>query len=93
MTLSSADSGSLLSAPLTSGVRAEVRHSRPNTESLAYEITKMVMENNEGMMQIHSSAAETLPENADKNTFLPYHPGAVRYFDEKGIEIPAELRP
>ena len=39
MTLSSADSGSLLSAPLTSGVRAEVRHSRPNTESLAYENT------------------------------------------------------
>ncbi|MEE2862180.1 MAG: TAXI family TRAP transporter solute-binding subunit [Paracoccus sp. (in: a-proteobacteria)] len=62
-------------------------------DSLAYEITKMVMENNEGMMQIHASAAETLPENADKNTFLPYHPGAVRYFDEKGIEIPAELRP
>ena len=39
MTLSTADSGSLLSAPLTSGVRAEVRHSRPNTESLAYENT------------------------------------------------------
>lgn len=39
MTLSSTDSGSLLSAPLTSGVRAEVRHSRPNTESLAYENT------------------------------------------------------
>ncbi len=39
MTLSTADSGSLLSAPLTSGVRAEVRHSRPNTEGLAYENT------------------------------------------------------
>ncbi|WBU53103.1 TAXI family TRAP transporter solute-binding subunit [Paracoccus sp. SCSIO 75233] len=61
-------------------------------ESLAYEITKMVMENNEGMMQIHAAAKETLPENADKNTFLPYHPGAVRYFDEAGIEIPEELR-
>ncbi|MCQ0970437.1 TAXI family TRAP transporter solute-binding subunit [Paracoccus sp. TK19116] len=62
------------------------------SESLAYEITKLVMENNEAMVQIHAAAAETLPENADKNTFLPYHPGAVRYFDEAGIEIPAELR-
>lgn len=61
-------------------------------ESLAYEITKLVMENNEAMMQIHATAAETLPENAGENTFLPYHPGALRYFDEKGIEIPAELR-
>ncbi|RJK98524.1 TAXI family TRAP transporter solute-binding subunit [Paracoccus aestuarii] len=61
-------------------------------ESLAYEITKLVMENNEGMMQIHATAAETLPENVDQNAFLPYHPGAVRYFDEIGVEIPAELR-
>ncbi|MFS4439228.1 TAXI family TRAP transporter solute-binding subunit [Paracoccaceae bacterium GXU_MW_L88] len=61
-------------------------------ESLAYEITKMVMEGNEAMVQIHAAAKETLPENVDKNTFLPYHPGAVRYFDEAGIEIPEELR-
>lgn len=61
-------------------------------ESLAYEITKLVMEDNETMMQIHATSAETLPENADKNTFLPFHPGAVKYFDEKGIEIPDDLR-
>ena len=61
-------------------------------ESLAYEITKLVMEGNEAMMQIHATAAETIPENADKNSFMTYHPGALRYFDEKGIEIPAELR-
>ncbi|WP_196260012.1 TAXI family TRAP transporter solute-binding subunit [Pelagibacterium limicola] len=61
-------------------------------ESLAYEITKLVMENTERMVQIHATAAETVPANVDKNTFLPYHPGAVRYFDEIGVEIPAELR-
>lgn len=61
-------------------------------ESLAYEITKLVMENNDRMMQIHTTASETIPENVDKNTFLPYHPGAVRYFDEVGVEIPDELR-
>ena len=61
-------------------------------ESLAYEITKLVMENNDRMMQVHSSAAETIAENTDKNGFLPYHPGAVRYFEEIGITIPDELK-
>lgn len=61
-------------------------------ESLAYEITKLVMENNDRMIQIHKSARETLPENALNDTFLPFHPGAVRYYEEKGIAIPDELK-
>ena len=65
---------------------------RDMPDTLAYEITKLAMENHDRMMQIHSAARETLPENVDKNGFLPYHPGAVRYFEEKGIEIPAKLK-
>ncbi|MFN4057401.1 MAG: TAXI family TRAP transporter solute-binding subunit [Roseinatronobacter sp.] len=61
-------------------------------ESLAYEITKLVMENNDRMLQIHAAAAATLPENVVNNGFLPFHPGAVRYFEEIGITIPEELR-
>jgi TRAP transporter TAXI family solute receptor len=61
-------------------------------ESLAYEITKLVMENNERMVQIHAAAKETLPENYVNNSFLPFHPGAVRYFEEKGYAIPEALR-
>ncbi|WP_439560065.1 TAXI family TRAP transporter solute-binding subunit [Roseinatronobacter sp.] len=61
-------------------------------ESLAYEITKLVMENNERMLQIHAAAAATLPENVGNNSFLPFHPGAVRYFEEIGIEIPDDLK-
>jgi TRAP transporter TAXI family solute receptor len=61
-------------------------------ESLAYEITKLVMESNDRMKQVHVSAAETVPENVDKNSFLPYHPGAVRYFEEIGATIPDELK-
>jgi TRAP transporter TAXI family solute receptor len=61
-------------------------------ESLAYEITKLALENNDRMLQIHATASETLPENWDKNTFMPFHPGAVRYFEEKGITIPDTLK-
>ncbi|MCC5963882.1 MAG: TAXI family TRAP transporter solute-binding subunit [Rhodobacteraceae bacterium] len=61
-------------------------------ESLAYEITKLVMENNDRMMQIHAAAEATLPENFENNAFLPFHPGAVRWFEENGFEIPEDLR-
>lgn len=61
-------------------------------ESLAYEITKLVLENNDRMLQIHAAAAATLIENWDNNGFLPYHPGAVRYLEEQGITVPDYLR-
>ncbi|MEM8788616.1 MAG: TAXI family TRAP transporter solute-binding subunit [Pseudomonadota bacterium] len=60
-------------------------------EDFVYEVVKTVMENNPRMLEIHSAAAETLPENFDKNTFLPWHPGAVRWFEENGFDIPDEL--
>ncbi len=59
---------------------------------VVYGIVKAVMENNPRMVQGHSAAKETLPENVTKNTFLPFHPGAVRYFEEKGFKIPADLK-
>lgn len=61
-------------------------------ETLAYEITKLVLENNDRMMQFHASASETLAEHWDQNNFMPFHPGAIRYFDEIGMTIPDELR-
>jgi len=61
-------------------------------ESLAYEITKLAMGNPDRMLQIHAAARETLSENWDKNSFMPFHPGAVRYFEEIGITIPDNLR-
>ena len=61
-------------------------------DSLAYEITKLVLENNERMVQIHAAAVATLAENWNTNSFLPFHPGAVRYYEEIGITIPDDLR-
>lgn len=61
-------------------------------ESLAYEITKLAMENPDRMVQTHAAAKETLAENVLKNQVIPFHPGAVRWFEENGFEIPAELK-
>jgi hypothetical protein len=60
-------------------------------DDLAYEIVKAVMDNNERMKQGHAAAVETIPANAAKNTFLPFHPGAAKYFREKGVAIPENL--
>ena len=61
-------------------------------ESFVYEVVKTVMENNPKMVEIHKAAVETLPENFDKNTFIPWHPGAVKWFEENGFNIPADLK-
>lgn len=58
---------------------------------MAYQITKAVLENNAEMVKGHAAAVETVTANWTKNTFLPFHPGAVRYYAEKGIKIPDKL--
>jgi TRAP transporter TAXI family solute receptor len=60
-------------------------------DSLAYAIVKAVHENHDAMVRGHAAAKETLPENVSKNTFLTFHPGAARYYKERGQNIPANL--
>lgn len=57
-------------------------------DSLAYEITALAMQNLERMKQNHSAAKETLPKNVVKNTVVPFHPGAIRWFEENGYNVP-----
>ncbi len=61
------------------------------SESFVYEATKLTMENNDQMVSIHNSARTSIPENYDKNTFIPWHPGAARWFNENGYTIDASL--
>jgi len=56
-------------------------------ESFVYEITKLTMENNDKMVSIHKAARNSIPENYSKNTVLPWHPGAARWFNENGYPI------
>jgi uncharacterized protein len=62
-------------------------------QSFVYEVMKVVLDNHDRMLQIHQAAEETLPENWVHNTFLPFHPGAVQYYKEKGFDIPDHLIP
>lgn len=57
------------------------------SDNLAYTITKTILENNATMVRAHPAARETVAANAARNSFLPFHPGAVRYYREKGIKL------
>jgi TRAP transporter TAXI family solute receptor len=62
------------------------------SDDVAYRVVKAVLDNNPMLVKGHAAAVETLAANWNRNTFLPFHPGAVKYFTEKGIQIPANLR-
>ena len=68
---------------------AIVHRSMP--EDLVYEITKSVLGQNQRLRQAISAASETVAENWNKNTFLPFHPGAARYLREQGHQVPDNL--
>ena len=57
------------------------------SDTLASTITKTILENNAAMVRGHPAAKETVAANAIRNSFLPFHPGAVRYYKEKGIKL------
>lgn len=62
-------------------------------ESFVYEIMKTVLDNHDRMMDIHRAAENTRPEHWDKNTFLWFHPGAVKYYEEQGFDLPDDVIP
>jgi uncharacterized protein len=53
-------------------------------DDLVYNAVRAVFENNEEMMEAHAAAAATVPANIDRNSFLPLHPGAIRYYRQIG---------
>jgi uncharacterized protein len=62
-------------------------------DDLVYQLVKASFENQPRLVKATSAARDTLPQNVVKNTFLPFHPGAVRYYREIGMSIPDSLVP
>ncbi len=53
-------------------------------DDLVYSVVRAVFENHEEMTEAHAAAAATVPANVDRNSFLPLHPGAIRYYRRIG---------
>ena len=60
-------------------------------DTLVYAIMDTILGNHDRMMEIHRAAAATLPENYVNNGFLPFHAGAVQWYEENGFDIPDDL--
>jgi TRAP transporter TAXI family solute receptor len=57
-------------------------------DQTAYNIVKTIFEHKKEWETVHKSAAEVLPESQkQENSPVPFHPGAAKYFAEKGIKL------
>jgi hypothetical protein len=64
-----------------------VAHEKMDDQT-AYNIVKTIFEKTPDLIAVHKEAANFKLENQKKDaTPIPFHPGAVKYFAEKGIKV------
>lgn len=61
-------------------------------DDMIYAFTKEIFKNKEELVKVHKSAKEVDPKNIFFSP-IPLHPGAIKYYEEIGLKIPANLRP
>lgn len=71
---------------VTVGVKATIIANEDVTEDEAYAIVSTIFEGKDAITEAHAKGAELDLEYAS-TCGLPYHPGAAKYFAEKGIEV------
>ena len=59
--------------------------SRRMPEPLAHDITRILFEQQPALAGIHPQARELLVERALTGASIPFHPGAIRYYRERGV--------
>jgi TRAP transporter TAXI family solute receptor len=60
-------------------------------EEVVYKVTKTIYENLPFLQNIHKATKAMSLEDAIKGLPVPLHPGALKYYKEKGLNIPAHL--
>ena len=62
-------------------------------EQLAYDLAQLLFEHTDELIAVHPAANDTTVEFTMESTPIPLHPGAIRYFEEAGHDVPDRLRP
>ena len=63
------------------------------SDDMAYKLTKTYMESRKALSQGNALLKQLPTDNPFGGVIAPLHPGAVKYYKEAGISIPAELLP
>jgi len=79
---------------VTVGIKSALFTNASVDEDLVYQLTKTMYEYYEEIVGSHQALESVTLDNAvDGLPPVPLHPGAVKYYQEKGIEIPSEMLP
>jgi TRAP transporter TAXI family solute receptor len=62
-------------------------------EEDVYLITKTIYENLPFLQNIHAATKDMALDKAIGGLPMPLHPGALRFYEEQGIEVPDRLKP
>ena len=54
-------------------------------DDLVYDITRVIFEHQPELVAVHPEARKLTLESAVKHSPAPFHPGAIRYYREKGV--------
>jgi hypothetical protein len=54
---------------------------------LAYQIVKTVLEHKQDLVAVHKAAEHISLQGAVVGSSIPFHPGAIKYYAEKGIKV------
>jgi len=54
-------------------------------DAMVYNLTKALFENQAALAAAHAKGKELSPQYAVKGVSIPFHPGAVKYYKEKGL--------
>ncbi|MDR2302660.1 MAG: TAXI family TRAP transporter solute-binding subunit [Deltaproteobacteria bacterium] len=56
-------------------------------EEIAYQVTKAIFTNVEELKNVHPALSGLSVEDMLKGSTVPFHPGALRYFKEAGLQV------
>ena len=54
-------------------------------EDVVYDLTRLIYQHREEVAEKHPAGRAINPDNAVKDTGVPFHPGAIRFYQEEGI--------
>lgn len=58
------------------------------SDQAAYKVVKAIFEHRDELVAVHKEAVNfSLDKQKQSNSPMPFHPGAVKYFTEKGVKV------